>query len=316
MKKFEHVHWPLLVFLGVVVTLGLSSCSSAPAYQGLMRELKRYPYPAAQQPQFWVTYYPAYLSTPATTTPELPVEEHGRAQPRLLAEVRALRDHHGAWTDDAMSHDLNAIQSAGFHGLLLMVCPQDLTTPTLFARMQHFKRLAASRGLQLKVGLGLFSETPLVMGSGNLAKFLVENGFVASAPSSRLPVVYDERSITMNRQNFDEERHFDFRALRRDGTFRPAGGLVYLCAGDSGSNPGITWRSQTSWRLPRGDGSFLKAGLRQAFAERRSIIVIHSWNRFADGSFIVPNTFDGNLLLDVIASEMDALETLRLNAAP
>lgn len=306
---------PLALLSAAMLSL-LSGCASAPSYRGAAHELRSYPYATARQrPELWVTYYPAFLSQPTAAPVELN-GERGRAKPRLLSETRALRDHNGSWTDDAMRHDLDAMQSAGFVGAFLTVRPQDLTDVARLERIRHFMRLASGRRPSFRVGLGLYADTPLEMGSGNIAQFLLQNGLAKPAPSPRLAVIFDGASITLNRQDFREERLLDVLVLQPDGGFRPPRPIAFIRAGDAGPSVGIDWRSQATWPVPRGDGSFLADRLRQAFISRRPTIIIHSWNRIADGSFLVPNTFDGTLLLDTLAAEMDRLETLRLNATP
>lgn len=305
---------PLALLSAVMLSL-LSACASAPSYRGEPHELRSYPYATARQrPELWVTYYPAFLSQP--TAMSEPTGERGRAKPRLLSEVRALRDHNGSWTDDAMRHDLDAMQSAGFVGAFLTVRPQDLTDDARLERIRHFMRLAAGCRPVFRVGLCLYADAPLEMGSGNIAQFLQQNGLAKPAPSPRLAVIFDGASITLNRQDFREERLFDILVLQPDGAFRPQRPIAFIRVGDSGAVPGIDWRSQAKWPIPRGDGSFLADRLRQSFLSRRPTIILHSWNRLADGSFLVPNTFDGTRLLDTLAAEMDRLETLRLKATP
>ncbi|MGN0879052.1 MAG: hypothetical protein ACI4WT_06325 [Oligosphaeraceae bacterium] len=302
--------------LSAAVLLLLSACASAPSYRGETHELRSYPYATARQrPELWVTYYPAFLSQPTPEESE-PAGERGRAKPRLLSETRALRDHNGSWTDDAMRHDLDAMQSAGFVGAFLTVRPQDLTDAARLERIRHFMRLAAGCRPVFRVGLCLYADAPLEMGSGNIAQFLLQNGLARPAPSPRLAVIFDAASITLNRQDFHEERLLDILVLQPDGSFLPPRPIAFIRAGDSGAIHGIDWRSQAKWRIPRGDGSFLADKLRQAFISRRPTVILHSWNRFADGSFLVPNTFDGTLLLDTLAAELDRLEVLRLKATP
>lgn len=119
-------------------------------------------------------------------------------------------------------------------------------------------------------------------------------------------VIIDTSSINLNRQDFPEEKHFDFRTLQAIGD-----GVCRIPVADAGNVAKIDWTSQRSWPIPRGDGSFFAVAIRRAFLAKSPILLLHSWNCFKDGSFLVPNNFDENLMQNVLYEEYENLDALK-----
>ncbi len=298
----------------------LSGCTlMKPTYRGENIVLNTYPYSGSNvRPQVVATYCPAFIQ--ATSSREITVG----ARVTKLEEVRPLRDHAGNWTDEAMRYDLDAMQACGLQGVLLMIRPSDLIDTHHLERIRQFYSLCATRRPVFSVGLLLFSETPLDMGTGNVAQFLSQNGFASlpaalrgrdsTALSNSMLVVFDTRNIHLNWQHFAEERQFEMRPWNGNAGVLPGGAVTMLYGGDSGAETQVSNSAQQRWPIPRGDGSFLANALRRSFVSRSPLICIHSWNWFRDGSFMTPNTLDGTLLATILREEMDHLEELRLKS--
>ncbi len=65
-----------------------------------------------------------------------------------------------------------------------------------------------------------------------------------------------------------------------------------------------------TWALPRNKGNTLKYFLWQAAQVRAPIICISSWNDFASGDFIEPNSLDGNQLMNRLQEELGRIRQL------
>lgn len=318
-----------VLFCTIISSFFLSSCVTIPTIQEERVELTKYPYSnASERPELWVTYYPAFSARVYQPRTNVTFTGKVTSVPELLADVRAVKDHDGAWTDEAMQQDINDMQSVGFAGCLLLLTPEELLDRDRLLRIHRFITLCASRSPRFKIGLGIYAQNRLELGSGNFAQFLQQNGFTGLAhsltlppyPPSLLPVIFDARTIRLNQQNYEIEKQFDIRQMRTisdgiGGTVNPSASfrLVRAARCNIGTE-GISWKAQHQWIIPRGDGSFFSQSLRKAFLNRTAIICIHSWNGIMDGSFIEPNNYDQQALLDVLYAEMDCLENLRLEA--
>ncbi len=293
----------------------LCSCTLLkPHYTGESVKMTAYPYQDAEtRPCVLATYCPAF-GQPQSQQPA----QIGRSVTKL-SDVRPIRDHAGVWSDEAMRYDIDAMQAFGLSGCLLMLRPSELIDPHHLERIKQFFSICAARRPVFAVGLFLYSDTPLDMGTGNVAQFLSQNGF-ARLPAALVPaagektmlVVFDTRNIHLNWQNFEEEKQFAMKPWSGDMVVLPGNTATMLCAGNCGSETEVTNSAQHRWLVPRGDGSFLANALRRAFMAQNRLICIHSWNWFADGSFISANTLDGTLLANVLREELDKLEELRL----
>ena len=304
-----------MALLGMATLMLLSSCIfMKPSYSGERVSLTQYPYNGDETPRVIVTFCPAFaLPPPPQISPGTKVE--------LLADARPYRDDGGVWSDEAMKYDLDTMQAAGIQGVLLMIRPSDLIDAAHIERIRQFFALAAARRPVFSIGLYIFSDSPIDMGSGNVAQFLSQNGFAALpsglsvVKSKSMLVVFDVRKIRLHRQNYQEERQFDIHTWDGKEKFIADSSIAMLRAADNGQVVLATNIAQHYWPIPRGDGSFLANSLRRAFFLKSPVICIHSWNWFNDGSFICPNTLDFSLLNTVLREEMDALEELRLKKA-
>ena len=284
-----------------------------PSFPGESISIDAYPYKDANtRPCILVTYCPAFGQPPSAQ------DEIIGARIVKLADVRPARDHAGVWSDEAMRYDLESMESFGINGCLLMLRPSELIDFHHVERIRHFFAMCATRRPVFKVGLILYSETPIDMGTGNVAQYLSQNGLEAlPAALSVMPhsksmlVLFDTRNIHLNRQHFVEEKQFDMKEWNGKSDLLSGNSFAMLLGGDCGTETEVTNRAQHRWPVPRGDGSFLANSLRNAFLKQWPFVCIHSWNWFADGSFISANSLDGTLLANVLREELDKLDDLR-----
>jgi len=304
-----------LLFLIASAMMLLCSCTlMKPSYRGEDIVLNSYPYQNAEtRPMVVATYRPAFGLQSSPQTAQL------GTRVVKLADVRPVRDHGGVWSDEAMRYDLNAMQACGLNGCLLMLRPSELIDTHYLERIRQFFSMCAMCRPVFQVGLFLYSDTPIDMGTGNVAQFLSQNGFAAlpaalsTTPDARkMLVVFDTSCIHLNWQHFAEERQFIMKPWNRNMVVLPDNTAMMLCGGNCGLETEVTNSAQHRWPIPRGDGSFLANALRRAFMSHAPLICIHSWNWFRDGSFISANTLDGTLLANILREELDKLEELRL----
>ena len=302
----------------IIVSAMLTSCRDIPKTDHLI-DINEIPKASAgYTPKCWILYYPSFQNSDAMPV-GTPV--YGKS-PEQLSEVRAVHDHVGSWTDADMNYDIAEIQSTGFDGIMLAVSPEDLVNETRCGRILQFFKLVADARPKLDIGLYIYSKTPLVMGSGNIAQFLIEKGFIspkAVPPLPRLLVLFASEGITINHQNFAEEKQFEMHFEGSpDGiwTFpssvnrfepRISNNRCSVAIANCGHKSGISWSAQHGWKLPRGDGSFFRNNIRLAFKQSPRDILFFSWNNFSDGSFMVANTFDNDLFIRIFKEEKKAI---------
>ena len=90
-----------------------------------------------------------------------------------------------------------------------------------------------------------------------------------------------------------------------DGVTRSADGRwCALLAGQTAAETGRNGKPK--WALPRRHGRTLRAALRTALALPVDLICIGSWNNYADGSFIEPNSLDGDRLCTALRQAVAA----------
>ncbi|NLG15128.1 MAG: hypothetical protein GX561_13110 [Lentisphaerae bacterium] len=279
----------------------LSSCRSIP--EDIPIELSHSPYAGSSLPLLLVEYFPY---------PELP-----------SGKLRPMPSYSG-WTDSRMRRDLSRIRSYGIDGVLLSVTPEDFAESIRSERIRRFFDLASELSPPLRVGLLVGGSKDYEIASGNIAQYLDQQGLAKHKSALLLDgkaVLAFREDIKLIRQvQHPTESFATFRRLGEDWHSVPAGAtpgrlsqmekFTWVKAGDNSKLPGsVDNKHQADWILPRGKGKNFANRLRLAFQNKAGIVCIHSWNDFGDGSFIEPNTMDGNQMGIVVFNEKQALKT-------
>ena len=210
------------------------------------------------------------------------------------------------WTDLRMRRDLQRMYFAGISVILVEVSPLQLSGEEFLARFRRFGEYASEYGLSVALFLipAQGAEVPRLE-RGNLSGYLrrLELGALPSYfRRGDFPVVLVDEAFGLS-----------------DGVGLPGEGVELLrvgrelpsrqwspAQGEAGEYCwawGGVWRRQEGkegapgeWLLPRRKGEALRRQLQALRESPCQVLLLSSWNDYRDGSFLEPNSLDGEAL--------------------
>ncbi len=242
---------------------------------------------------------------------------YGASSVRRIAAP--MPNYHG-WTEERMERDWVRFRRLGIDVVLVTVDLSDVTEKFKLESYTRFFRVAESGGGRdhPKIALCLRDSTGEHGGAASLRMFTnwhITNGLGRSPAHFRLngrPLVLLGEGTGRLRGN-----HPALAFVRAVGAGAPwtltgsaSGGVFQLSADghqafvSGGCVGGGAVRDERAWATPRLKGKTLRRALWAAFSAEARYIVVSSWNDFAAGDFVEPNTLDGESALDVLVKEM------------
>lgn len=230
-----------------------------------------------------------------------------------LQDIRPIPAYTG-WTDERMLRDIERFQGTAVSVIMLVITPQNLGQPDILTRVRRFYDLVAQNAPGLKIMLAFQAERQLKMPFSNVLGFMRKQGFLTHsaawtpnngpaviAISSHLELSEERNSTDLTVWHFSRELPERPHHLFDSSSLATLGQCAWIIAADCGVvHSGATPEWQQRWNAPRRNGLTLKTQLMQAWAQRLPYIIIGSWNNYSDGSFLEPNSLDGEKLLDII----------------
>ncbi|MBN2448979.1 MAG: hypothetical protein JXR77_01235 [Lentisphaeria bacterium] len=231
-----------------------------------------------------------------------------------------------------MERDLARLRRCGLDGVILALGSDALSDAVLRERVRRFLHLSSAAAPPLRVVLAFRPEHGRGAGrieSGELAAWLTDLRQTGAASLyCRGPRVV---VVALPGVEIRGSRHPSFLAIQARGEggewswgppdnaarLRPRGAerQVLIYAGHRGDPGAVDRRGRPLWAIPREDGEALRAELRRAFAAGALTICISSWNDFAAGDFVEPNSLDGEAAMEVLAREIARLREGGIRAA-
>jgi len=274
-------HWSaaaLLVFGGI----GCQTMTPLPARHG-------------PPPQIVLSYYP-----------------YGPALERELAQPHP--NYHG-WTDERMLRDLDRFEQLPIDLLLLAVDTIQLKMPFFQQRYEQFFALLARENVGFKVALWVYA-TPT---PANDELNTVIDWLVRSVASSAHYARRDGRALLVLAPELSaspiELAHPGIRLWRTAGAnaalpwqLRDTAALqnieslrqAVVCGG---------YYAAGRWQIERRNGRNIRDQLVAALHLQPQLLGIASWNNFADGSFIEPNSLDNDRAFSELKRLLAELKT-------
>ena len=242
----------------------------------------------ARRPRLWMAYYP--------------YEKRGD-RPN---GVRPLPDYTG-WTEQRMRNDLARMHGCGVYGVAVALTPAQLAASDVMGRLERMAELTDAAGLKFTVLLTQpVGAAPLTLDGGNLASYLDGTALARSEALVRYAVADDPSRECVPVFLFDSaviriEPAPGLHLLPLSTPDAPEGGIPLVRVGDSGGAQEATDGAQRAmWPMPRRRGRELLRQLHTAVANGAHAVLLHSWNRYGDGSFAEPNTLDGPTVTDLL----------------
>ncbi len=215
------------------------------------------------------------------------------------------------WTDLRMQRDLQRIFFAGISVVMVEVSPQQLTQEAFFDRFRRFGEFAREFSLQTVLCLVPSPDEPVPalerpnllgylrrLSLDKLPYYLGENGIPvvliheAFALEDGLPP--GEEGVQLLRMGKEVPSPMvsqDSQEALESGYRWVWGGL---CQG------GDTPAAAGKWSIPRRRGDSLGQQLEEARRSGCRILLLSSWNDYREGSFLEPNSLDGEALIQVL----------------
>ena len=249
------------------------------------------------QPTLVVEYYP------------YPVWEPEEA----VQDIRPVPAYKG-WTDERMRRDLERLVDVGTDVIMAVVRPQALGRAEVSQRFRRFYELAAEASPDLRITIALYIDGDLSIPFDNLAGFLRQQGLLRHGAAWRptvdgLPVLVCPEGLRLDREGGDDLKIWRFgrelpvrpQTLEHPGVVSEWNGFAWVRAGDSGGcDHGASQNWQRAWVAPRQGGLVLASQMTEARRMGCSSVILASWNRFTDGSFVEPNSFDGEKVMETV----------------
>ncbi len=210
------------------------------------------------------------------------------------------------WTDLRMQRDLQRIYFAEISVVMVEVSPEELLQGAFLARLRRFGELANE--YQLKILISLVQarpEAPQTLERGNLLDFL-ERLALPQFPAYYLqedgmPVVLVQESFALPGPNPDSHEAVailrigqELPAYRPEAPRDPALPCQWACGGIAPGNGSLRWN------LPRKRGNTLAKQLKLLRGTSIKVLLLSSWNDYAEGSFLENNSLDGNALTSAL----------------
>ncbi len=258
-------------------------------------------YEPAQKPNFYILYYP-----------------YGPALTRDIA--RPLPNYSG-WTDERMGKDLRRIKAIGLDVVLLAINLADFEEAYQKERYDRFFQVAENNSDELKVAIWLYNDdvAGLVDDAGASIQGVLEWHLMARIGEFSSTYKLGNRPLIVLSPDLSNvsASHPAFRLLRTSGIgtewtwesptlphdsaalFNSSGEQAVVYSG---------WYSKNNWVIPRNSGRTLRKALWSAFRKRSRNICVSSWNDFAAGSFVEPNSLDGEVVVRVLAEEIERVK--------
>ncbi len=210
------------------------------------------------------------------------------------------------WTDLRMQRDLQRIYFAEISVVMVEVSPEALLQEAFLARLRRFGELANE--YQLKIFISLVQahpEEPQALERKNLLDFL-ERLALPQFPAYYLredgtPVVLVQESFAL--PDAPPESHESVAILRLGQELPayhplspqdPALPCQWACGGIAPGNGNLRWN------LPRKRGNTLAKQLKLLRGTSVKVLLLSSWNDYAEGSFLENNSLDGNALTNAL----------------
>ncbi len=277
-------HWRILGILGLVGVLGLSSCF-------VSREASVSSLPPVSY-RIWMRYQPS-------TDKE--------AQFRL--GVRPVPMDNG-WTDLRMQRDLQRMYFAGVGVVFLEVTPAQLLQEEFWERFHRFGEYAGEFRLQTALFLVPVPDEPVpALERSNLLSYL-RRLHLETLPyylqEEGGPVVLVQEAFALEDGEASAEegirllrvgREVPSPRLSQESTEVQESGYRWAWGGRWEEDPAS---GGGQWSIPRRRGTSLKKQLEEARLSGCRILLLSSWNDYREGSFLEPNSLDGEALLQVL----------------
>ena len=269
-----HVYIVLIVLLSV---LFLASCVSRESF---------FESSALPRCKVWVRYLP---------------ETERDAQFRL--GVRPVPMDNG-WTELRMKRDIERIKASSIDVVMVEATPMQLSDEWFLSRFGRFQEIADGAGVRVVVSLVQAEGENVPLERGNLIQYaerveaLGKRGYLSINGRPALLVdasfnVADPADVTSEQVallRFGKELPERGEAPLADVLPLPSkyrwiyAGIIVSYSNSSSYN---------TWAIPRRQGASLKRQLKAINDANCEIVLLDSWNDYARGSFIEPNSMDG-----------------------
>gem|GEM_PF-998796 len=233
--------------------------------------------------------------------------------------VAPVPDYRG-WTGERMERDVRRLRAAGFDVVLISLSLDDAADSFKRERARVFVERLAADAVPLQAAFMLGGGGAPKPTDRAAAVDFVRWYVAAQLGESRASFRTNGKPLLVLAPDFSGSTlmhpALTIRKTGGSGTKwewvsaaagTPSGGLSSTgqIAVRAGTSPGAGSPNVPveEWPLPRRGGDTLRAGLRHAFAKRARLICIDSWNDYAAGSFLEPNSVDGSRVLDAFKEE-------------
>ncbi|MGN0867166.1 MAG: hypothetical protein ACI4SG_05770 [Oligosphaeraceae bacterium] len=214
------------------------------------------------------------------------------------------------WTDLRMQRDLQRMYFAGVSVVLVEVSPQALVQEDFWERFRHFGEYAREFSLQTALFLAPSPDEPApALERGNLLGYLRRlklEELNCYLQEEGLPVVLVHEAFAL--KDGQSPREEGVRLLRvgrevpsplvsQDSPEALESGYRWTWGGrwekDAASSDG-------KWSIPRRRGESLGRQLEDARRSGCRVLLLSSWNDYREGSFLEPNSLDGEALVQAL----------------
>ncbi len=267
----------LLIILVVLMCVGCRSTApqtDAPLYSGTI----------------WVTYRP-YLD--------------GALLAR--AKVRPV-PFYTSWTDSRMVRELRQLSSVGISGVLVTLTPEDLLSSSVRERFRRFSELSA--GYNIGVAPYIVNNKAINLRRSNLINYLHTSGILKSKGTlhrNGYPVAVVGAGLNLGDAPDGLQEGVTILRVGRELPPCPGSinGISWIMAANNGGCLDSSKSLQREyWTQPRIRGASLRQGLIQAASNGSDLVILSSWNDYANGSYIEPNSLDKDLMLNLLRSRL------------
>ena len=221
---------------------------------------------------------------------------------------------YSGWPRTRMERDLERLEMAGIDVLILCLNPQDLAQETVQRQLRNFYGLLEEKRAKLRVVLCFRVPAPLALQVPNVLGFLRKQGLLQHSHAwtwnGRIPVWFSweiqldgensYRDLVVMQYGEDIPMPLSSTTPGNVSIFRKGFQWVRVAETGQGAVFADNVKLHDGWLVPRANGQQLREGLRQAFQNRASHIIISSWNNYRQGSFVEPNSLDRFSLLDIL----------------
>lgn len=268
----------------------------------LLSSCRRLPLPRAdyalspvEKPDIGIQYFP-----------------YGRSMDRTIAEP--LPNYEG-WPDERMIRDVSRMQRLNLDFVLLSIAPEDVGDSHRRRRYERFFDMHRARGDWPPIAVWIertaayhvvYADECAGWLAAQFARdpgmFYMERGrllVVLSPAIEAWPAYHPALSLQYASpyRNSWDWRPVAPGALAQQ-SFAPAFAVFAGWTGERAPGAG------DEWEIPRYGGRSLIAAVRIAVGQRPARLCIAGWNDFQNGSFIEPNTLDGNRPYELLIREM------------